>query len=191
MFEILTRKGRSSILVTGEGGVGKTALADALALAIVSKQAPQQLQQTDIYALDYGAFIAGAAYKNELEDRLQQIISQLQGAGRHVLFIDNLHTLLDKQPGSAGGIGNVLKAAMNKGDITLIATSTPEGYRKLIEPDGLLRHCFEIIQLSEPDEPTAARMIQAVMPDYESYYNLKVAPDVITESIKLSRRYLK
>lgn len=191
MLEILTRKGRSSILVTGEGGVGKTALADALARAILNKQAPQQLQQTDIYALDYGAFIAGAAYKNELEDRLQQIITQLQSAGRHVLFIDNLHTLLDKQPGSAGGIGNVLKAAMNKGDIILIATSTPEGYRKLIEPDGLLRHCFEIIQLSEPDESTAARMIQAVMPDYEGYYNLTVAPDVIAEAIKLSRRYLK
>ncbi|PSL30776.1 AAA family ATPase [Chitinophaga ginsengisoli] len=191
MFEILTRKGRSSILVTGEGGVGKTALADALARAIINKQAPQQLLQTDVYALDYGAFIAGAAYKNELEDRLQQIIAQLQGAGKHVLFIDNLHTLLDKQPGSAGGIGNVLKAAMNKGDITLIATSTPEGYRKLIEPDDLLRHCFEIIQLSEPDESTAARMIQAVMPDYESYYNLKVAPDVVAEAIKLSRRYLK
>lgn len=191
MLEILTRKGRSSILVTGEGGVGKTALADALARAIINKQAPQQLQQTDIYALDYGAFIAGAAYKNELEDRLQQIITQLQSGGRHVLFIDNLHTLLDKQPGSAGGIGNVLKAAMNKGDIILIATSTPEGYRKLIEPDGLLRHCFEIIQLSEPDESTAARMIQAVMPDYEGYYNLTVAPDVIAEAIKLSRRYLK
>lgn len=191
MMEILTRKGRSSILISGEGGVGKTSLADALATAIVNKQAPLQLQQTDIYALDYGAFIAGAAYKNELEDRLQQIIAQLQDAGRHVLFIDNLHTLLDKQPGSAGGIGNVIKAAMNKGDIILIATSTPEGFRKLIEPDGLLRHCFEVIQLAEPDETTAARMIQAVMPDYEGYYNLKIAPEVISEAIKLSRRYLK
>lgn len=191
MLEILSRKGRSSILVTGEGGVGKTSLIEALAGAIVNKQAPLQLQQTDIYALDYGAFISGAAYKNELEDRLQQIIQHLQQAGRHILFIDNLHTLLDKQPGSAGGIGNVLKAAMNKGDIILIGTSTPEGFRKLIEPDGLLRHCFELLQLTEPDEALAARMIKAVMPDYESYYSLVVPPPVIAEAIRLSRRYLK
>ncbi|MVT11654.1 AAA family ATPase [Chitinophaga tropicalis] len=191
MLEILSRKGRSSILVTGEGGVGKTSLAEALAAAIVNKQAPQQLQQTDIYALDYGAFIAGAAYKNELEDRLQQIMQQLQQSGRHILFIDNLHTLLDKQPGSAGGIGNVLKAAMNKGEIIIIGTSTPEGFRKLIEPDSLLRHCFELLRLSEPDEALAARMIRAVMPDYESYYNLTAPAPVIAEAIRLSRRYLK
>lgn len=191
MMEILTRKGRSSILVLGEGGIGKTSLADALARAIVTKQAPVQLDQTDLYALDYGAFIAGAAYKNELEDRLQQIIQQLQEAGRHVLFIDNLHTLLDKQPNAAGGIANVIKAAVSKGDITIIGTSTPEGFRKLIEPDGLLRHCFETITLSEPDEAMAARMLKAVIPDYESYYGLTAGEDVSKEAIRLARRYLK
>lgn len=191
MLEMLTRKGRSSILVVGEGGVGKTSLADALARAIVNKQAPQQLLHTDIYALDYGAFIAGAAYKNELEDRLQQIVQQLQQRGRHILFIDNLHTLLDKQPAAAGGIANVLKAALGKGDVTIIGTCTPEGFRKLIEPDGMLRHNFEIINLPEPDEALAARMIQAVIPGYESYYGLTVAPVTITEAIRLSRRYLK
>ncbi|SFE04959.1 ATP-dependent Clp protease ATP-binding subunit ClpA [Chitinophaga sp. CF118] len=191
MMEILTRKGRSSILVIGEGGVGKTSLADALARAIVNKQASVQLHYTDLYALDYGAFIAGAAYKNELEDRLQQIIQQLQLAGRHVLFIDNLHTLLDKQPNAAGGIANVLKAAIGKGDITIIGTCTPEGFRKGIEPDGLLRHCFETITLSEPDEVLAARMLQAVIPDYESYYGLTAGREVTSEAIRLARRYLK
>lgn len=191
MMEILTRKGRSSILVTGEGGIGKTSLADALARAMVNKQSPTQLHNTDLYALDYGSFITGAAYKNELEDRLQQIIQQLQLLGRHVLFIDNLHTLLDKQPNAAGGIANVIKAAVNKGDITIIGTSTPEGFRKLIEPDGLLRHCFETVTLTEPDEALAARMLQAVIPDYESYYGLTAGEDVTTEAIRLARRYLK
>lgn len=192
MTEILTRKGRSSILVIGEGGVGKTSLADGLARAIVQKQVPLLLQQAEIYALDYGAFIAGAAYKNELEDRLLQIIQQLKQSGRHILFIDNLHTLLDKQPSSgSGGMANILKAALGKGEIIVIGSSTPEGFRKLIEPDSLLRHCFETISLPEPDETTAARMIQAVIPAYETYYKLKVAPPVTLEAIRLSRRYLK
>ncbi|GAA0543280.1 AAA family ATPase [Chitinophaga japonensis] len=192
MTEILTRKGRSSILIIGEGGVGKTSLTDGLAQAIVHKQVPLLLQQTDIYALDYGAFIAGAAYKNELEDRLLQIIQQLKQSGRHILFIDNLHTLLDKQPGSgSGGIANILKAALGKGEIIVIGSCTPEGFRKLVEPDSLLRHCFETITLPEPDEALAARMIQAVIPAYESYYHLKTSPAVILEAIRLSRRYLK
>lgn len=192
MTEILTRKGRSSILVIGEGGVGKTSIADGLARAIVQKQVPLQLQQTEIYALDYGAFIAGAAYKNELEDRLLQIIQQLKQSGRHILFVDNLHTLLDKQPSSgSGGIANILKAALGKGEIIVIGSSTPEGFRKLIEPDTLLRHCFETITLPEPDEALAARMIQAVIPAYEEYYRLKIAPPVTLEAIRLSRRYLK
>ncbi len=192
MTEILTRKGRSSILIIGEGGVGKTSLADNLAHAIVQQQVPLLLQQTDIYALDYGAFIAGAAYKNELEDRLLQIIQQLKQNGRHVLFIDNLHTLLDKQPGSgAGGIANILKAAIGKGEIIVIGSSTPEGFRKLIEPDSLLRHCFETIALAEPDEALAARMIQAVLPAYETYYRLKTDAAVTLEAIRLARRYLK
>ena len=192
MTEILTRKGRSSILVIGEGGVGKTSLASGLARAIVQKQVPLLLQQTDIYALDYGAFIAGAAYKNELEDRLLQIIQQLKQNGRHILFIDNLHTLLDKQPASGGGgIANILKAAIGKGEIIVIGSSTPEGFRKLIEPDSLLRHCFETISLSEPGEALAERMIQAVIPAYETYYRLKIATPVTQEAIRLSRRYLK
>jgi ATP-dependent Clp protease ATP-binding subunit ClpA len=192
MTEILARRGRSSILVIGEGGVGKTSLADGLARAIVQKQVPLLLQQTDIYALDYGAFIAGAAYKNELEDRLLQIIQQLKQQGRHILFIDNLHTLLDKQPSSgSGGIANILKASLGKGEIIVIGSATPEGFRKLIEPDNLLRHCFETITLAEPDEAMAARMIQAVIPAYENYYRLKIAPAVSLEAIRLSRRYLK
>ncbi|CAL1517084.1 ATP-dependent Clp protease ATP-binding subunit [Chitinophaga sp. MM2321] len=187
--EILTRKDRASVLIIGEGGVGKTALVEGLARAIVQKQVPLQLHSSEMYALDYGAFIAGAAYKNELEDRLLQIIQQLKQTGRHILFIDNLHTLLDKQSG--GGMANVIKASLGKGEIILIGTTTPEGFRKLIEPDAILRHRFETITLAEPDETQATRMITAVVPVYESFYQLKVPPESIYEAIRLSRRYLK
>ncbi len=186
--EILTRKDRSSVLVIGEGGVGKTALVEGLARAIVQKQVPVPLQATDIYALDYSAFIAGAAYKNELEDRLLQIIQQLKQHGKHILFIDNLHTLLDKQ---SSGFANVLKAALGKGEIILIGATTPEGFRKLIEPDSILRHRFETITLSEPDETQASRMLTAVMPVYESFYQLQISPESIHEAIRLAKRYLK
>ncbi|MEC5142797.1 ATP-dependent Clp protease ATP-binding subunit ClpA [Chitinophaga sp. 180180018-2] len=187
--EILTRRDRASVLLIGEGGVGKTALAEGLARAIAQKQVPVQLQQSDMYALDYGAFIAGAAYKNELEDRLLQIVQQLKQTGRHILFIDNLHSLLDKQSG--GGMANVLKAALGKGEIIIVGTTTPEGFRKLIEPDAILRHRFETISLSEPDETLARHMIQAVAPVYESFYQLKILPESINEAIRLSGRYLK
>ncbi|WP_160716579.1 AAA family ATPase [Chitinophaga solisilvae] len=187
--EILTRKDKASVLIIGEGGVGKTALAEGLARAIVQKQVPLQLQSAELYALDYGAFIAGAAYKNELEDRLLQIIQQLKQTGRHILFIDNMHTLLDKQSG--GGMANVIKAALGKSEIILIGTTTPEGFRKLIEPDAILRHRFETITLAEPDETQAIRMMTAVMPVYESFYQLKVPDESIREAIRLSRRYLK
>ncbi|NLU91619.1 AAA family ATPase [Chitinophaga sp. Ak27] len=187
--EVLTRKDRASVLIIGEGGVGKTSLVEGLARAVVQKQVPLSLQSSDVYALDYGAFIAGAAYKNELEDRLLQVIQQLKQTGRHILFIDNLHSLLDKQSG--GGMANVMKAALGKGEIILIGATTPEGFRKLIEPDAILRHRFETIALSEPDETLATRMIQVVIPVYENFYQLKVSPESIHESIRLSRRYLK
>jgi ATP-dependent Clp protease ATP-binding subunit ClpB len=187
--EVLTRKDRASVLLIGEGGVGKTSLAEGLARAIVQKQVPLQLQSSEIYALDYGAFIAGAAYKNELEDRLLQIIQQLKQTGRHILFIDNLHSLLDKQSG--GGMANVIKAALGKGEIILIGTTTPEGFRKLIEPDAILRHRFETLSLAEPDETLAAHMMSAVVPVYENFYQLKVSPEGIHDAIRLSRRYLK
>lgn len=187
--EVLTRKDRASVLVIGDGGVGKTALVEGLARAIVQKQVPLQLQSSEMYALDYGAFIAGAAYKNELEDRLLQIIQQLKQTGKHILFIDNLHSLLDKQSG--GGMANVIKAALGQGEIILIGTTTPEGFRKLIEPDAILRHRFETVTLTEPDEILAGRMMSAVVPVYENFYQLKVSPESIHESIRLSRRYLK
>lgn len=189
LTEVLTRKDRASALIIGEGGVGKTSLVEGLAHAIARKQVPLQLQSSDLYALDYGAFIAGAAYKNELEDRLLQIIQQLKQTGRHILFIDNLHTLLDKQSG--GGMANVIKASLGKGEIILIGTTTPEGFRKLIEPDAILRHRFETINLNEPDEAQAVRMIAAVMPVYESFYRLQVPSESVSEAIRLSRRYLK
>ncbi|MFY0254475.1 AAA family ATPase [Chitinophaga sp. 30R24] len=188
IMEVLIRKNRPNVLIIGEVGTGKTAVVNGLAKAIVNGQVPSPLQLSDIYLLNYSAFIAGATYSNELGDRLLQIMQQLKQMGRHILFIDDLHRLLGKSTNS--GMANVLKAALESEEVILLATTIPEGFHKLIEPDITLRHRFETILLQEPDEALATHMIAAAAPVYERFYQLKILPESIQAAIRLSRRYL-
>lgn len=188
--EILGRRSKPNVIITGDPGVGKTALVNGFVLAILDGRVPESLKNAQIFELDTGSFIAGASYKGEAEDRMKGIINDVKQFEKAILFIDNIHSLLDKN-GATPGLANILKPELARGELTIIGTTTNENYRKHIESDETFSRLFELIKIEEPDEKTACKMLQVVIPHYENHHNLKLADDVIVESIRLSKRYLK
>ena len=190
MAEILCRRSKPNVMLAGEPGVGKSALADGFAMAIIKKSVPAVLLNAQVFELDNGALIAGASYKGEVEDRLKSILSEMKKYDHAILFIDEIHQLTDKQ-GSAGGAANILKPALARGEITIIGATTLEEYKKHIENDEAFNRRFELIKIEEPDETTAFQMLKTVVPYYEKHHQITVGDDVIQESIRLAKRYIK
>ena len=188
--EILGRRFKSNVLILGDAGVGKTALINGFVQNVVNKNVPESLYDAIIFELDYGALIAGASYKGEVEDRLKNIISEIQQFDKAILFLDELHMLLDKQGGTAGA-ANLLKPELSRGNLTIIGTTSIDNYTKFIEIDEAFNRQFEMVKIEEPDEKTANRMLIAILSKYEQHHNLKVDNEVISESIRLSKRFLK
>ena len=188
--EILGRRSKANVMVTGEPGVGKTSLINGLLIDILNNKVPENLAGTIIYELDPGAFIAGASYKGEAEDRMQSIIKELKQFDKAILFIDNIHSLLDKN-GSAPGLINILKSELSKGKLTIIGATTTEGYRKHIETDETFNRLFELVKLEEPAETAAVRMVGMAVPQLQNHHKLGLGDNVLTESVRLSKRYLK
>jgi ATP-dependent Clp protease ATP-binding subunit ClpB len=190
MAEVLCRRTKPNVLLIGEPGVGKTSLVDGFAFAIQQKKVPDHLLNARIYELDNGALIAGAAYKGEIEDRLKNIFSALKSDQKAILFIDEIHTLVDKH-GSAAGAVNILKPELAKGNIILIAATTTEEYKKSIENDEAINRRFELIKVEEPDNAIAFQMLKQALPYYVAHHQVQCKDDVLHESIRLSRRYIK
>jgi ATP-dependent Clp protease ATP-binding subunit ClpB len=190
MNEILCRLSKPNVLITGDAGVGKTTLANGFVMQVMNKNVPEALQSNSIFELDNGALIAGASYKGEVEDRLKNIFKELKQFEKPVLIIDELHVLLDKQ-GAAAGAANILKPEMAKGEVTVIATTTQDEYRKHIEKDEGFNRQFETLLVEEPDAETAFQMIRKVMPGYETHHNITVADETIYETIRLAKRFVK
>ncbi len=190
MMEILGRHSKPNVLIIGDAGVGKTALVDGLARRIVDKNIPSYLDGATIYELDTGNLIAGATYKGEIEDRLKNLIKELRTIDRAILFIDEIHILLDAKQGNSGA-ANILKPEMSRGDLTIIGATTIDEYRKLIEPDHAFSRRFEVLQMEEPDMDSAVKMLQSVLNKYENYHKLKVTDEAITECVRLAKRYTK
>ncbi len=188
--EVLCRRSKPNVMLIGEPGVGKTALVDGFALAVVRKKVPDILLNAQVFELDNGALIAGASYKGEIEDRLKSILSEIKKYDKAILFIDEIHTLTDKQ-GSANGAANILKPALARGEITVIGATTLEEYKKHIENDEALNRRFELITVEEPDEEAAFRMLRKVMPYYEQHHLISADDAVKQETIRLARRYIK
>jgi ATP-dependent Clp protease ATP-binding subunit ClpB len=188
--EILGRRSKPNVIIIGDQGVGKTALVNGFAQTIVDGKIAGNLTDTKIFELDFGSLIAGASYKGEIEDRLKNMITDIRQFERAILYVDNIHLLVDKQSG-ASGAANLLKPELDKGTLTLIGTTTVDNYAKTIESDESFRHAFEIIRLEEPDEERAVRMLEKIIPVYEKHHALKAGPEIMREAVRLSKRYLK
>lgn len=190
MAEILCRRSKPNVLIAGEPGVGKSALVDGFALAIVQQQVRVGLHGARLFELDTGALIAGASYKGEIEDRLKNIIAEIKRFDKAILFIDEIHVLIDKH-GSAGGAVNLLKPELARGTLTVIGATTLEEYRKYIESDEAFNRRFELLTVEEPDNTVCFQMIKTVAPIYEKHHGIQVPADTIKETIRLAKRYIK
>ncbi|QJW91626.1 ATP-dependent Clp protease ATP-binding subunit [Spirosoma taeanense] len=191
VLEILGRRSKPNVMVVGDPGVGKTALIDGLAQQIVAGLVPTRLKNAVLIELDPGALIAGASYKGEVEDRLKTVIKDVKQYERCILFIDEIHMLLDPKGSAGNGIANLLKPELARGELTVIGATTPEEYRKLIEPDQALSRRFELLTVGEPTEIMAERMMRGLVTAYEHHHQLSIQPDVISTSVRLARRYSK
>lgn len=190
MMEILGRRSKPNVMIIGDSGVGKTALVDGLAYDIVNKNVPSYLEGASIYELDTGSLIAGATYKGEIEDRIKNIIKEIRNIDNAILFIDEIHVLLDTKQGNSGA-ANILKPELSKGDLTIIGATTVDEYRKLIEPDHAFSRRFEVLQIEEPDIKSAILMLKSVLPRYTEFHKLQIAEDAIEECVRLAKRYVK
>jgi ATPases with chaperone activity, ATP-binding subunit len=190
MAEILGRRSKPNVLIVGEPGVGKSALVDGFTLDIEQNMVPGFLESAQVFELDNGALAAGASYKGEVEERLKNIISEIKQFDKAILFIDELHVLIDKH-GAMAGAANLLKPELARGELTVIGATTLEEYRKHIEKDEAFARRFDVIQVEEPDAETTFRMMKMVLPHYSQHHNIEVEDDTLHETIRLAKRYVK
>jgi ATP-dependent Clp protease ATP-binding subunit ClpA len=191
IVEILSRRTKPNVLITGEPGVGKTSLVNAMAHLIAQNRVPKFLREARIIELDTGALVAGASYKGEVEERLKSIIREIKQFEKPILFVDDLAALLDSKGSVGTGAVGLLKPELARGELTLMGTATNEAYRKYIERDEAFNRLFELVRVEEPGTQEAVQMIGHVLPHYEQHHGLTISAGAVEASVQLSRRYLR
>ena len=189
---VLLRRRKNNPCFVGESGVGKTAVAEGVAMRIAEGGVPEMLRNYRIYTLDIPALIAGAKYRGDFEERLKSVVSEVTAAGNVVLFIDEIHTLVGA--GAAEGAidaANILKPPLARGDIQVIGATTTEEYRRYIEKDTALERRFQPVFVDEPDEKGAVEILEGLKGRYEDYHKVKISPDALESAVKLSVRYIE
>ena len=191
MIQILSRRTKNNPALIGEPGVGKTAIAEALALSIADGTAPPHLLGHRVCALDLSSMVAGTKYRGEFEEKLRHILQEVRRAGNIILFIDELHTIVGA--GSAEGAidaANILKPSLARGELQLIGATTLEEYRRYIEKDAALERRFQPVTVREPDREQTLAILRGLRGHYESYHHLVISDQAILAAVDLSHRYL-
>ncbi|OPH35848.1 type VI secretion system ATPase TssH [Moraxella lacunata] len=192
MVDILSRKKQNNPLLTGEAGVGKTAVVEGLALKIAQGDVPSHLKEVEIILLDIGALKAGASVSGEFENRLKAVIKEVHQSPKPIiLFIDEIHTLVGA--GGAAGTGdaaNLLKPALARGELRTIGATTWSEYKKYFEKDPALTRRFQVIQVPEPSQQVATDMLRGLVGRLESHHQVLILDDAVQTAVKLSARYI-
>ncbi|QYN53359.1 ATP-dependent Clp protease ATP-binding subunit [Lactobacillus panisapium] len=191
VIEILSRRNKNNPVLIGEPGVGKTAVAEAIATAIVNKKVPHDLMDKQVVSLDLGGLVAGTKYRGEFEDRMKKIIKEITEDGTIILFVDEMHTLIGAG-GAEGSIdaANILKPSLARGDIQMIGATTFDEYQKYVEKDQALARRFQIVRLNEPSRTETKAILSGLKPKYEKFHHVKITDSAIENAIDLSSRYI-
>jgi ATP-dependent Clp protease ATP-binding subunit ClpA len=187
----LGRRSKNNVILVGDPGVGKTAIAEGLAYNIVNGAVPEFLKDYKVYSLDISAMLAGSKYRGDFEERFKHVIKALQKKGKTVLFIDEAHMIsgAGSASNSANDLANMMKPALSKGNIKVVASTTWEEYRKHFEKDRALMRRFQRITVDEPTQEMSISILQGIKKYYETFHNVKIRNDAIQAAVKLSVKY--
>ncbi len=189
---VLLRRRKNNPCFVGDSGVGKTAVAEGVAMRIATGQVPESLKNCRVYTLDIPSLIAGAKYRGDFEERLKSVVSEVTAVGNVVLFIDEIHTLVGA--GAAEGAidaANILKPPLSRGDIQVMGATTTDEYRRYIEKDSALERRFQPIAVEEPDENGAMEILKGLRCRYEDYHKVKITDEALKAAVRLSVRYIE
>ncbi len=191
VIQILARRTKNNPVLIGEPGVGKTAVAEGLAIRIVNAEVPDILDGKKVIQLDMGLLVAGTKYRGEFEERLKKIMDEIRQAGNIILVIDEMHTLIGA--GAAEGAidaANILKPALSRGEIQVIGATTLEEYRKYVEKDSALERRFQPVIIDEPSEDESIEILKGLRQKYEDHHKLIISDEAIVAAVKLSNKYI-
>lgn len=192
VLQVLSRRTKNNPVLIGEPGVGKTAIAEGIAIRIVQGDIPEGLRDKHIVSLDMGALIAGAQYRGQFEDRLKSVLKEVQNSdGKVILFIDELHTVIGA--GATSGsmdASNLLKPALARGDLRCIGATTLDEYRKYIEKDAALERRFQPVLVSEPNVEDTVSILRGLKEKYEIHHGVRITDGAIVAAAQLSDRYI-
>jgi ATP-dependent Clp protease ATP-binding subunit ClpA len=192
LVEILGKRISPNVMVVGEPGVGKTSVVTGLVLKIKEGEVPESLKSAVIYSLDVSGQLIAGAFKGEVEERMKSILKAVKAQdAKAILFIDEIHILLDPKGPVSSGVVNLLKPELSRGEITLIGATTSDEYQKYIEKDSAFNRRFSRLTIEEPDDIIASQMLMGLVPKYEDFHQIKISKDAIRTAVSMAKKYIK